>query len=185
MPFFYRISTLLHRRHRLLQTTLAVALAATLGGCRPAPEEPGFILDFENLSGWQPEGTPWLTTVRARSGQHACLADANSEFTAHYTTSAGQLGMPRRVRLGAWVWLPSNRLKAGIILQVKHGSEQRFWGVLPVTSPRRIQQWEHAQCDLILPDDIEPGDEVSLSVWQTSITREDFYVDDISIEKIR
>ena len=184
MTVFYQFSPRPARRRRLLQATLAVALVAPWG-CRPAPIAPPILLDFENTSGWQPEGTPWLTKVRAHSGQYACLADSNSEYTAHYSTSAGLLGLPRRVRIGAWVWLPNNLLKAGIILQVQHGNAQRFWGVLPITMVRRSQQWEHSECDFMLPSNIEPGDLVNLIVWQTSVVREDIYVDDISIEKIR
>ncbi len=185
MTFFYQISKRLVLCGELPKTALAFVLAALLGGCRPAPIAPPVLLDFEDLSGWQPEGTPWLTTVRAHSGQHACLADAQSVYTARYTTSYGQLDQPRRLRLGAWVWLPHVRLKAGIVMQVTRDTTVLFYGILPITAVRRCQQWERAQCDFILPPGIEAGDEVSLFIWQTSIIRDDFYVDDITIEKIR
>ncbi|MGY3088577.1 hypothetical protein ACVWYF_001610 [Hymenobacter sp. UYAg731] len=184
--FYQRIRSLLPN-HRPARFALGLLLAlSAASGCRPAPEAVPVLQDFDSLGGWIPNEPAWLSTAQAHSGQYSCLVAANTEYTPLFKTTFAGIGEPRRVRLRSWAWLPHPGLKVALVLLVRRGNEQLVWESLPLGQiVRRYQQWEPAVRDITLPKTLAPEDEVIIYIWQSSPVRDNLYVDDIRLEKIR
>ena len=112
--------------------------------------------------------------------------DAKDEYMTLFNAKFVDIDEPRRLRLRSWAWLPRSGLKISLVLVVSRNNEVLVWEQLPIGQvTRRYQQWEPAVRDIDLPTTLAPDDKVQLYLWQSSDIRENLYVDDIGIEKIR
>lgn len=184
--FYQRIRSfcpLLRSRYLCIALLLATSVA---GGCRARPKSVPINQNFDALTGWFSPEPAWLTSTKAHSGKYACLMDAKDEYLTLFKTKFADIDEPRRVRLRSWAWLPRSGLKISLVLVVSRGDSVLAWEQLPIGQvTRRYQQWEPAVRDIDLPHTLAPDDKVQLYLWQSSDTRENLYVDDIVLEKIR
>ena len=105
---------------------LAGVVVALLAGChprdgRPTPRQRELArTDFEGFRGWAPAMLPQLATDKAHSGKFSLRVDPQHPYSPTFRAGLGQLfsHRPRRITLGAWVWVPGFRDDAVLVMAI-------------------------------------------------------------------
>lgn len=169
---------------------LGLLLFGLLPGCQPPADEACVLIqsDFEQFEGWFDPLPGFLNTEQAHSGRYSYRLGNGAEYGSVYRTTLANTrceGVPRRLRLSAWVYLPSGRIrKTKLVVQVDcHGRRPNVWRALEVSEVvRRYQQWERVQKNIALPTDLDPSDELQFYVWHAEANGEPTWVDDLLVE---
>ena len=110
-------------------TTGWLAVAGLLAaGCQPrdgrtTPRQHELAhTDFEGFKGWAPAMMPYLATDKAHSGKFSLRVDPQHLYSPTFRAELGQLTShrPRRITLGAWVWVPSFRDDAVFVVVISN-----------------------------------------------------------------
>jgi hypothetical protein len=132
---------------------------------------------------------PGLPGFRAHSGANVLTVATGTEFTPIYPARALGLavpaGVPRRLRLRAWVWLPSGRTRNTVLVATVNcgGRRPDVWQGLSLNQVvRRFQKWERVELPVTLPADLVPFDQLTVYVWHQEADGEPTYVDDVEID---
>lgn len=174
---------------RLFRWQKIVWVAGLLvAGCR---REQGMLLqsDFEQYEGWTDSaGTKppaWLTTTHAHAGRYSQSIPAGQEYGAEYRAALNKCGfVPRRLLLNTWVYLPSGRTGSTELVVYVDCHERRpaIWRSIHLEQVvKRYQKWEQVQQTFPLPSDVEPGDEVRVSLWHPEPLGENIWLDDLRL----
>ena len=78
--------------------------------------------DFEGFKGWAPAMMPYLATDKAHSGKFSLRVDGQHPYSPTFRAELGQLfsHRPRRITLGAWVWVPDFRDDAVFVVVISN-----------------------------------------------------------------
>jgi hypothetical protein len=163
-------------------------LSMSLAGCQRAERPSECLLvesDFEQFEGWVAPLPAVLSTEHVHSGRYAeHLADGMVYGPPHLTKLAKCDFVPRRLRLQAWVYLPSGRIRStNIIVEIDcHGRRPNIWTGLEIEQAvRRYQKWERVQKYIHLPADMEASDELKMYLWHPETNGENLWLDDIQL----
>jgi hypothetical protein len=170
---------------RKLIGSMGLGLLLLLNGCQSEPEKPALRVSFDDLHGWvQPEPT-WMTDTIAHSGRWAGQLLANTDFTPPVLTTWEDLGRPRKIRVGSWIWLAHGRQRVALIIGIERNGELLFRQSIPIYEVvKRYRQWELVHQTYTLPKDLQDGDQVKVYLWQWEF-RHTLYFDDLFVEKLR
>lgn len=163
-------------------------LLAALGGCRPAADTAGLLLntDFEQFEGWVTPLPAFLSTEQAHSGRYAYRVAPGQEFGAAFTAPLGACGfVPGRLRLSSWAYLTDGRVRATyLVLSVNcHGRRPDIWEGLQLSEVvKRYQRWEPVHKIIKLPADLAPTDELKVYVWHAEPDGTPTWLDDLKLE---
>ncbi|MDB5266970.1 MAG: hypothetical protein JWP58_10 [Hymenobacter sp.] len=144
--------------------------------------------DFEQFDGWVPTLPPFLSEAKAHSGRYSYFVGAGAEFAGTYHTTLERCGfIPSRLQLRGWTYLSSGLIRAtNVVVEVRcHDRRPNIWRALAIDQVvRRYQQWEPITKTILLPSDLEPTDEVWVSVWCPE-RGDSKYFDDLTLEAWR
>ena len=173
---------------RLLALVAAVGL---LTGCSSQQEPNSFLLlntDFEEFDSWGLPQPAFISTDQAHSGRFSCGVSQGVEYGFAYHTTLGKGGfVPSRLRLQGWTYLTSGLIRSTlVVVEVRcHGRRPAIWQGLNIDGVvRRYQKWEPITKTIDLPADLDPTDEVWVSVWcpERGAAK---YFDDMTLEALR
>lgn len=171
-------------------------LPLLLGACAPnsAPGPPPgtntiTFNDFEGGGGWSNDpgrnDPSLLDKGRAHSGQYAIKVDGAHEFSLTFDLPLIQISQKKfhRVRLDAWVYLPSAQATGALGIQVMNHAknEQVFGDYLKLGEVvKTYKKWVPVHKDFTLPANITPVQHLRLSLWRADAT--DFVLaDDVQL----
>lgn len=159
-------------------------LFLVLGGCKSKSSRITLQDDFEAAGAVVP--TPvGLTDTVAHSGRWASQLLPSTDYGATVVKSWAELGSPRRMRVGGWVWMPHSRVHAALVVHAERNGETLYYRIHYLSEPvKRYKQWELVHQTHDLPPDMQPTDQVKIYLWQWDVHYR-FYFDDFFVEKLR
>ena len=168
---------------------LALLLTSWLGlsGCHRVGC-PLIQTDIDDLvaAGKPPTG---FSNEQVRSGQYAIKIATGAEFAGDIRQTLGGACnfVPRRLRLRAWVFLKSGRIRGtNLVLTVRcNGRREDPRMSIPLhTTIMRYNKWERVQQSFTLPDGLLPTDELLFYCWHAEANGDVTYVDDVRIDAL-
>jgi hypothetical protein len=93
--------------------------------------------------------------------------------------------MPKRLKLSAWAYLPSGRVRANVVVVTVdcHGRRPNLWKGMNLDEVvTRYQLWVPVQKHISLPDDLLPTDELKVYLWRAEKDGELLFLDDLKLE---
>jgi len=193
-PCFLVVFSFFFLRTSFLQAALAAGLLAGLSACGDDPAKGRYVgdtvirTDFEDLAGWGPDPS-YLSDVHAHSGRQAIFIAPDREYSLTYHLPLGQASLHRikALDVSAWVYLPSDKAKATLAIQVFRAPGQPagpplYSGDLLLTDAvHKYGKWQPIQHVFVLPDDLPVDAELRLYLWRASST-ERVYLDDLYVK---
>lgn len=173
----------------VLLGTLGLFAMAGCGDSTAVAEDPNLLVNanFDGLIGWVPETmTATLTREKAHSAPYSLKVDATHEYSLTYSARLGSLSAtrPKRVKLSAWVWLPTSAASANLVLTVSNPAtpteKALLWEGLPLGKMGAVGKWTEISKVIAMPDNALPTYNLSLYLWRTSGTQA-VYVDDLRV----
>lgn len=137
--------------------------------------------DFESGGGWSSDPAhhnPGLVQKgRAHSGRYALRVDANHEYSLTYAMPLGRIREAkfRKLRLEAWVFMPSERAtgRLGLQLLSPDYSQQVFSDDIQLRDAvKTYGKWVPIRKEVTLPDSVAPGQQLRLFLWRADATDE-------------
>lgn len=132
---------------------------------------------------------PPMPGFHAHTGANVLSVNTGAEFTGVYTNALAALlpggGIPRRLRVRGWAWLPSGRIRSTMLVSTVRCNQRRedVWQGLPLNQVvRRFQKWERIEQIVSLPADLQPTDQLTVYVWHNEMDGEPTYLDDVVID---
>jgi hypothetical protein len=131
------------------------------------------------------------TREQAHSGEWSAKIDAQHPNVMLGGTTWQALGQPRHLRVNLWVWLYRPQPAAVVQVSMQHpspapgtpGDRMAHQILYTGEAIRRYQRWEHTTLFVTVPGEMQPTDEVTVSIWGQGISGKDlFYFDDLTIE---
>lgn len=174
---------------------LAAALlpAGLLAGCSSnsgAAPATGLLAatDFENLDGWLADSPALATLTRdqAHSGRYSTVVSPGHDFSLGYNNALSRLApvWPARLRVSAWVLLPSERAAAKLVTEVKgpgaNGPGLLWEGLDLLKAVKVANQWQHVEQLITLPPTAKANSRLLVYLWRAD-TKEPVYLDDLQI----
>jgi hypothetical protein len=163
-----------------------LCLPVLLAGCAANERCELLNSDFEQFTGWVSSLPEFLTTEQAHSGRYSYRMAAGTEFGPSYTTTFERCGfMPKRLKLSAWAYLPSGRVRANVVVVTVdcHGRRPNLWKGMNLDEVvTRYQLWVPVQKHITLPDDLLPTDELKVYLWRAEKDGELLFLDDLKLE---
>lgn len=174
---------------RLVYAALALALTACGGASTTKPENLLAANSFDELDGWVPDGSmPFLTRAKAHSGQFSASVNPTSEYAGGYSGTLGKLSGTRlnKLRLHAWVWLPSRDAKASLVTQVTDpasGKVLLYDNIdLVAATSSTFGKWAEVDKELTLPAEVTSNSVFKTYLWRNQ-SSQPVYMDDLQIER--
>lgn len=175
---------------------LTLPMLAALAACHPRDGRPEvrqrelMHTGFEDFAGWYPALATSLTTEKAHSGKYAIQVDAQHEYSPTYRAEMGQLcaHRPRRLTLGAWVWVPSAAADAVLVLSIANPDNLDhpvFHKNVYLTNSGPYGQWKYVSRDMDLTGDvyINSKSQLVIYLWKNDATQT-VYADDIQLTEL-
>lgn len=173
---------------------LALPFLLATAGCHPRGGRPEtkerelMHTSFEEFVGWGPEILPQLSTEKAHTGKYSVRVDAQHQYSPTYRIELGQLcgHRPRRLTLSAWVWVPSFKEEAVIVVSISTPGDPYhpiFRKDVYLTDGGPFQQWKYVSRDLDLPAGIHANNQLVIYLWQANAT-EPVYADDLRLTEL-
>jgi hypothetical protein len=84
--------------------------------------------DFEHLDGWLGgDASPSLTREKAHSGLYSVKVDPTIDYSMGYNNQLGRISDTRirKIKLRAWVFLPSSRTPVSLVTEIKKPNEAK------------------------------------------------------------
>lgn len=164
-------------------------VAGLLTACGPAGSPTRLaVADFED-PGPVNGPPPALPGFTAHSGANVLTVATGAEFAdilpaqpLRALCPAGRV--PRRLRVQAWVWVPSGRIRNTILVAAVNcaGRRRDVWQGLAINQVvRRFHKWEKVQLTVPLPADLQPTDHLTIYCWHQEANGEATYIDDVEV----
>ena len=172
----------------------SLLLLLTLAGCggnsTSRPENLLTSNDYEQLTGWVPDNTiPYLTKEKAHSGLYSACVNGSIEYASGFTSILGKLSTSRlsKIRIRAWVWLPSKDAKATLVTQLTDPTTGKlaFYDGLNLieAADNKFNKWVEIEKTLTLPATASYTSVLQFYLWRAQ-SSQPVYLDDIQIERI-
>jgi len=173
-------------KRRLYYLCLLLGLLS-LASCRKSKPIFTVFTDFDHLAGWVNPLPTFLTTEQAYSGKYSYRMSPGAEYGPGYSTTLAALAssMPHELYLRAWVYLPSGRIRATMLVVVVncHGRRPDVWNAINIDQTMaRYQIWAPVQKYIPLPHDLQPTDELTFYVWHSDPNGDLLFLDDLTLE---
>jgi hypothetical protein len=168
-----------------------------LAGCTPPPLE--HVVLTQGFEHPLPPGNPVVAGIlpvipspeQAHTGQFAAKVDQSRTSAMLCGTTWQALGRPHHLRLRFWLWQSSLGLNAASVTLLVQRPDQaggmpglvhaRQLGLNEAVRQRR--QWKPSTLFVSLPHDLQPTDEVALTLWGSFIGAKDaVFIDDVIFE---
>jgi hypothetical protein len=169
------------------------SLAALLGlllvsACSPGADRPPRLddsvvtfNDFESGGGWSGDpdhnNTSLVQKGPAHSGRYALRVDANHEYSLTFAMALGRMREAKfqKLRLEAWVFMPSERATGTVGLQLlaPDKSKQVFSDDIKLREAvKTYGKWVPIRKDITLPVEAAPGQQLRVFLWRADATDE-------------
>ncbi|MBC6700481.1 carbohydrate binding domain-containing protein [Hymenobacter puniceus] len=166
---------------------LACLMLSACSGSDSAAADPAKLItanDFESVDGWMP-ATPALTREQAHSGKHSTKVDGGVEFSIGYSNMLGKLSPSRlrKIKVHAWVYLPSNKSQARLGVQVTDPatSKEIFGDGITLTDQvKEYKKWTEVSKEITFPENIAASQVLRVFLWRAAAA-DAAYMDDISL----
>ncbi|QJX46931.1 hypothetical protein HMJ29_08290 [Hymenobacter taeanensis] len=139
---------------------------------------------FEEVYGWGIDPAT-LTRERAHSGMYSMRVDPAHEYSMTYSVVIGQMS-PRKVKkikLSAWVFLPSENTKAILGVQIvdpDQGYKEVFGDGVKMETVKEYNKWVQVEKVMELPETLAPTHNLKLFLWRAAAV-DPVYVDDVRL----
>lgn len=146
--------------------------------------------DFEGFKGWAPALLPNLATEKAHSGKFSIRVDPQHQYSATFRAELGQLvsHRPRRITLGAWVWVPSFLDDASFVVAISNPSDPDhpvFRKEVFLNDSGPFEAWKWVSRDLNIPMDMYFSSRSQLIVYLLAKnTQSAVYADDLLLTEL-
>ena len=167
---------------------LALAGGLAQAGCHGADYKTKCVLvssTFEQYEGWVSSLPAVLSAEQAHSGRYSERLGRGVGAGPAHRVLLGNCGfMPSRLHLGAWVYLPSGRIRStDIVVEVNcHGRRPTMRLSLEIEqNVKRYQKWEYVQKYIRLPADMKATDELSVYLRHLESEGDNLWLDDIQL----
>lgn len=177
-------------RPAFLAASLLASCSAGPGGAASPTGGALAANDFENLDGWLADSPALatLTRTQAHSGRYSTMVGGGHDFSLGYNNTLSRLapaGWPARLRVSAWVWLPSEQAAAKLVTEVKgagaHAPGLLLWEGLDLPQAVKVtNQWRHVEQTITLPPTATANSRLLVYLWRAD-SREPVYLDDLQI----
>jgi hypothetical protein len=140
---------------------------------------------FEEVLGWGGIDPSMLTRERAHTGVFSMRVDKDHEYSLTYDVALGKMS-PRKVKkikLNAWVFLPSENTKAILGVQVidpDQGNKETFGDGLKMETVHDYNKWVQIEKEMELPESLAPTHHLKLFLWRAAAV-DPVYVDDLRL----
>lgn len=146
----------------LIRCLLAVPALLAAAGCHPRDGHSAVRTrelartDFEHFEGWTPALMPQLATAKAHSGKYSISVVGAHPYSPTFRARLGQLvsHRPRRLTLGAWVWVPDFLHEAVFVVVITNPGDPDhpvFRKEVFLNDSGPFQEWKWASRDLDIP----------------------------------
>ena len=175
---------------------LAGVVLALLAGChprdgRPTPRQRELArTDFEGFRGWAPAMLPQLATDKAHSGKFSLRVDPQHPYSPTFRAELGQLfsHRPRRITLGAWVWVPGFRDDAVLVMAITNPENPdnpvfRKEVYLNDSSPFGAWKWVSRDLDIPLNTNFSSRSQLVVYLFAKDVTSP-VYADDLLLTEL-
>lgn len=163
-------------------------------GCRPRdgrtePQQHELMhTSFEELLGWLPALPPTLTTEKAHTGKYALRVDAHNAYSLTYRATLGSLcsHRPRRLTLGAWVWVPNRQQDVIIVVALNNPNDPDHPALtkqLYLNDSGPFGEWKYVSRDLDLPLGTHSNAQLVIYLWNKDAS-EPVYADDFRLTEL-
>ena len=166
-------------------------LAATSCGADQATPAKGDVLvstDFENLAGWMgtsPNSS--LNREEAHSGPYSIKVDGSTEYSVSFSNTLGNQHdvRVRRVRVRAWVFVPSAEASGLLITQVGNGggSKPLVWDAFDLVKAvaGNYDQWVEVNRVVDIPEATTAATGFGIYLWRNNPSSQPIYLDDLTV----
>ena len=179
-----------------LQIGCLAGVVALLAGChprdgRPTPRQRELArTDFEGFRGWAPAMLPQLATDKAHSGKFSLRVDPQHPYSPTFRAGLGQLfsHRPRRITLGAWVWVPGFRDDAVLVMAITNPDDPdnpvfRKEVYLNDSSPFGAWKWVSRDLDIPLNTNFSSRSQLVVYLFAKDVTSP-VYADDLLLTEL-
>ena len=182
---------------RLIRKTWLLTLPSlwAVAGCQPrdgrleTKQRELMHTSFEDMVGWTVVPPASLSTAKAHTGTYSMRVDPQNAFSFTYRSSLGALcrgHRPRRLTLGAWVWVPSFQDNAVLVMAVSNPGDPDHpilskYVYLNDSGP--FGQWKYVSRDVDLPAEIHSNTQLVIYLWKVN-AREPVYADDLRLTEL-
>ena len=180
---------------------LAVLVAVLVAGCQPrdgraeTKERELMHTSFEEMVGWAPAPPPSpaippsLSTVKAHTGKYAMRVDSANAYSFSYRASLGSLcstHRPRRLTLGAWVWVPRFEDTAVLVFALSdpnNPDQPLLSKYVYLTDSGPFGKWKYVSRAIDLPGNIHSNTQVVIYLWRANAAQP-VYADDLQLTEL-
>jgi hypothetical protein len=161
-------------------------LLLVLSGCQSNSGTKVLQVDFEQEQAGMLLGPESVTDTVAHSGTRAGQMLATTDYGATITKTWADLGSPRQMRIGGWLWLPHSRVHAALVVHVESRDGKTLYYRIQHLHEvvKRYKSWQLVHQTHFLPSNMQPTDQIKIYVWQWDYHHR-FYFDDLFVEKLR
>lgn len=169
---------------RSIVATISLVLFL-LSSCKSRDSEFDMRVDYEDVHGVVLPEPEWLTDSVAHSGRWASQLLPNSHYGPSTILNCWDLGNPKRIRTGGWVWLPHNKVHVALVVQIDRNGQTVYYQANPLHEVvKRYRMWQLVHQIHSLPADLLPTDQVKIYLWQWG-DHYKIYFDDLFVENLR
>lgn len=176
---------------------LAVLAASLLAGCSQTPPQTptaGNLAfnDFDNLDGWLAD-SPALITLsqeKAHSGKYSTMVSSDYAYSLGYNNTLGRLSpdWPAKLKISAWVLLPSDQAAAKLVAEVKSADTQAsnlLWQGLELPKAvKTYNAWQYVEQTIVVPNSAKANSRLLVYLWRAD-SKVPVYLDDLTIALAR
>lgn len=172
----------------------SLLLLLTLVGCggssNSRPENLLTSNDYDQLTGWVPDtAITYLTKEKAHSGLYSACVNGSIEYASGFTGVLGKLSTSRltKIRIKAWVWLPSKDAKATLVTQLTDPATNKltFYDGLNLVEAAggKFNKWTEIEKTLTIPSTASYNSVLQFYLWRAQ-SNQPVYLDDVQIERV-
>jgi hypothetical protein len=175
---------------QLLYAALAVVLCSC--GVSSASHSDNVLAfnSFDEFDGWVPDGSmPSLTRDKSHSGLYSSCVSPTVEYAAGYNSTLGKLSPTRftKMRVRAWVWLPSLEAKASLVVEVTEPGTNKMllseYIDVVEASGKTDRKWAELEKVVTLPAEVTSNSQFKMYLWRNQ-SSQPVYLDDCQLERV-